>query len=520
MIVTATGRWTFTASGASGSFAIPAPVYDTDALALYAVNTTTGEIYTPTSTVTLATDRSGATVTVASGLTAGHKVVVYRTAKRTQLQQLTPSGPFPAVATERSLDRAFADIQALYERVRHAVRFPLADDDGASELAIATARAGMVLGFDSAGQPALLANVPVSPAITLGAFWQTALLAGTQSLARTALDVPSNAAVTAAIAAQAVLDAAAIAAVNVAGRRNVLTNGDFAIDQEHEGASQTLTAAAAAAYVVDQWYASCTGANITVQRVVGTAPNQFALRFTGAASNTGFLLGQPIAAADIAHLASGDVALSLQVKSSSLTSLAWKAYYANAADTFAAKTLIASGTITGITSALATKSITFNAGANAANGVAIEFEGGALGATQTVQVEVVQLERGTVASPFERRSIRERFADCQRFYQKSYDLGVALATDTAVGLVGGTNGNGAANAMVAVPFCVPMRVAPSAIAYWDKAGNASKFSSSDFNVLGNNVAGLTIQAAGTRGFQAYQAVRNNHFFHFAATARF
>lgn len=526
MITTASGRWTFTASGSSGTFAIPSPVYDTDALHLYAVAAATGEIYAPTAVVTLATDRSGASVAVASGLTSGDLVVVYRVAKRTQLQELVPSGPFPAKVTERTLDRAFADIQALYLMASRAVRFPIADDDAAAELAIAEARAGLVLGFDGDGQPTLLANVPVSPAITLGTFWQTALLAATAALARTALDVPSNAALTAAIAAQAVIDAAAIAAVNVAGRRNRLINGDFAIDQRNEGSAQTFTAAAAVAYTVDRWYASCTGANITGQRVVGTAPNQYAYRFTGAASNTGLLLGQRIEAADIADLTSGDVALSLQVKSSSLTTLPWKAYYANAANDFSAKTLIASGTITGVSSTLASKAITFNAGANAANGIAIEFEGGALLAAQTLQIENVQLERGTTASPFERRSFRERLSDCQRFYEKSYDIGAALGAATVVGLVaagiGGPAGVGAYAAFIA--FKVPKRAAPAAISYWDAAGAASKVS-----YAAGNTTALTSNAAvvaapydlGAGGFHviAYGGTANVYsMLHFAASA--
>jgi len=196
--------------------------------------------------------------------------------------------------------------------------------------------------------------------------------------------------------------------------RNVLINGDFAIDQRNAGASKTLTAGAAIAYCVDRWYASCTGANVTVQQVAGTSPNPYALKFTGLAGNTGVLLGQRIEAADAAHLYNQTVYVSLQVKSSSLTSLTWTAYYANTADTFSSKTQIATGTISSISSTLASKSFSFSAGTGVTTGLCIEFTGGALLGSQTLQIENVQLEINQV-TPFERVPYAERLARCKRY---------------------------------------------------------------------------------------------------------
>ena len=51
------------------------------------------------------------------------------------------------------------------------------------------------------------------------------------------------------------------------GFKNRIINGGMKIDQRNAGASQTITAAAALAYTVDRWYAYCTGANVTGQRV-------------------------------------------------------------------------------------------------------------------------------------------------------------------------------------------------------------------------------------------------------------
>jgi len=49
--------------------------------------------------------------------------------------------------------------------------------------------------------------------------------------------------------------------------RNRLINGNFSVSQINASAAVTVTAAAALQYVIDQWYAYCTGANVTAQRV-------------------------------------------------------------------------------------------------------------------------------------------------------------------------------------------------------------------------------------------------------------
>jgi hypothetical protein len=343
-----------------------------------------------------------------------------------------------------------------------------------------------------------------------------ATLAGTNTFTGTNDFTGGRSKVPTRTAGDAGTDSASTAFVLGSTARNRLINGDLSIDQRNEGSSQTFTAAAAVAYTVDRWYASCTGANITGQRVTGTSPNRYAYKFTGAASNTAVLFGQRIEAANIGDLVSADVVGSLQVKSSSITTLTWTAYYANSADDFSAKTQIATGTLT-ITSTLTRYSFTFNAGANAGTGIAIEFSCGALLATQTLQFEAIQLQAGTTAGAFQAPSVSANLADCQRYYQKSYNPGVALATSTAVGLVGSDNGNGVVNSINIVQLAPTMRGNPT-ISYWDKAGNASKYSTGDNNSFTDNVGTLTIQNASTRAFQSYQAASGTAYFHYSASA--
>lgn len=85
------------------------------------------------------------------------------------------------------------------------------------------------------------------------------------------------------------------------GMKNVIVNGKFQIDQRNAGAAQTITAAAALGYTADRWYAYCTGANTTGQRITVGALNRY--RITGATSVTAVGFGQRIEAVNSMHMA-------------------------------------------------------------------------------------------------------------------------------------------------------------------------------------------------------------------------
>jgi hypothetical protein len=206
--------------------------------------------------------------------------------------------------------------------------------------------------------------------------------------------------------------------------RNVLINGGFSIDQRFSGTGRTIVAGDTIAngYVVDRWYNYCTGANITGQRIAGTAPSQHHYRLTGATSNTGFGLGQRIEAANSFHLAGRVVTLSVNISSTSLTSITWTAFRANATDTFGTlasptRTQIATGTFE-VSSTLGTKIATFVVPAAATTGIEIVFTGGALVASQTVTFDDAQLEVGSSATSFEQRPTGLEFDLCRRYYER------------------------------------------------------------------------------------------------------
>ena len=377
MITRTTTRWTYTPNGVTTSFAFDNLVQAAGDLQVTWWDASGNALVLPSYAVTGVGSPTGGTVVFATApaAVAGSLIVLERVSG-----SVTTGADQQDFIQEQAASRQFYRDKSLALAQEAARKFtrtfvlsPL-DPDGGLVLPPPALRANKALLFGPDGAP-VVGSPLTTGAATISAFVQTLLddpdaaafltTLGFSTFMKaqrtadaaallTALGVSSYASAT----LLALADAAALrtAAGVGGGRVSRFINGDFAIDQRNEGASQALVAAAAIAYGVDRWYASCTGANISAQRVAGTGANQFAWRLTGAASNTGFLFGQRIEARDIADLVSQDVTVSLSVKSSALASLTWKAYYANAADDFSAKTLITSGTISGISAALAAKS--------------------------------------------------------------------------------------------------------------------------------------------------------------------
>jgi hypothetical protein len=77
-------------------------------------------------------------------------------------------------------------------------------------------------------------------------------------------------------------------------------------------------------------------------------------------------------------------------------------------------------------------------------------------ATGTWNIASVQVEAGSIATPFEVRPYATELALCMRYFQKSYDITVAPGTITSVGTVG-VMGQATIGALVPIVFPVPMK---------------------------------------------------------------
>lgn len=256
---------------------------------------------------------------------------------------------------------------------------------------------------------------------------------------------------------------------NALGIRNRIINGQMAIDQRNLGNVQTITAGAALAYTVDRWYSYSTGANVTGQRVTGPGNNLFAYRFTGAASVTAIGFGQRIEAQNSADLAGTTATLGVDLANTLLTTVTWTAFYANTTDTFGTlasptRTQIATGTFT-VNSTLTRYSTQISIPAAATTGIEIVFTVGAQ-TSGTWTIDNVQLEAGTVTTPFERRLVGQEQLLCQRYFESISTQGWwTSSTSISSGYILGP----------AIKFYVPKRISSpsasfSALRYWNTSG--------------------------------------------------
>ena len=286
------------------------------------------------------------------------------------------------------------------------------------------------------------------------------------------------------------------------GFRNRIINGDMRIDQRNAGASQTFTAAAALAYSVDRFYGFCTGANVTGARVAGTAPNEFAYQFTGAASVTAIGFGTRLEATNTTDLAGSTATLSVQLANSLLTTVTWTAFRADTTDAFGTlasptRTQIATGTFT-VTSTLATYSAQISVPSAATTGIEIVFTVGAQ-TSGTWTIDNVQLEAGSTATDFERRPIGTELALCQRYFCKP-------ATDGNSAIASGYF-NSATSFRAVYQYPVTMRSSPTSITV-GTAGNLYAQSSANYTasaittiLVSNQVCLLGVTVSGATGGQ-------------------
>jgi hypothetical protein len=242
------------------------------------------------------------------------------------------------------------------------------------------------------------------------------------------------------------------------GFRNRIINGDMRIDQRNAGASVTITNTGATTYVLDRWYGyGNVGSKFSMQRNAGsvTPPAGFtnylgvtSLSAYSVGSSDGFPVGQSIEGFNFADLGWGtanaaSITLSFWVRSSltgtfggSLRNSAANrsypfAYTISAANTWEQKTVTIAGDTSGtwLTDSSIGVNLVFSMGSGSSyNGTAGSWASAnyisATGATSVVgtngatfYITGVQLEAGSVASPFERRDYGRELIMCQRYYE-------------------------------------------------------------------------------------------------------
>ena len=231
----------------------------------------------------------------------------------------------------------------------------------------------------------------------------------------------------------------------LAGLRNRIINGAMVVDQRNGGVSVS-SGVNVNTYTVDRWTVAAAGAAVTVQRQ-GTAANYW-LNITGAASNTIVNIRQRIEALNIATLASASVTFSFDCSSTTATSLSIGVSCASASDDFTTVTNTQTFTRT-ITGTGTRYSASLTLPSQAVNGVEVLFSLTNF-TSGTFALSNVQLEPGSVATPFEQRSFGQELALCQRYFESIPLAGFIGSAFTATAFVGNY-----------ITFSVPKRISPT-----------------------------------------------------------
>ena len=299
----------------------------------------------------------------------------------------------------------------------------------------------------------------------------------------------------------------------LAGVRNRIINGDMRIDQRN-------AAVTASAYTVDRWvFSAVQNSKATVQKSTSVVPSGFSASL-GVTSSSAysvlasdyFILSQPIEGLNVNDLAWGTasatpVTISFWVRSSLTGTFGGSlmngsanrsypfAYTINTANTWEQKSITVTGDTSGTwaTDNSAGIYVQFSLGAGSTfSGTAGSWAGSSFrsstGATSVVAtsgatfyITGVQLEAGTVATPFERRSYGQELSLCQRYYYRV----VPDNNYTRLSTFGQCLSSIAA--AVAVQFPVSMRIKPTSLETTGTANNYAIFNSS-----GNGISATAI----------------------------
>jgi hypothetical protein len=350
------------------------------------------------------------------------------------------------------------------------------------------------------------------------------------------------------------------------GFRNRIINGDMRIDQRATSITADNTQNY---YTVDRWRVRGeTTDGVFTAAQSSTAPtgfkNSLLITVTTADASIGatqiYAINQLIEGYNTADLGWGaagaqSVTLSFWVRSSltgtfggSLRNDAGDrsypfTYTISAANTFEYKTITVAGDTTGTWATTTSAGVWViwslgvgsdrrgTAGAwNSNNNFGATGETAVIGTSgATFYITGVQLEAGSVATPFERRPYGTELVLCQRYYEKTYNIAVAPGTSTDDGRIttGGENQASPVTTGYLIGsrlWAVRKRAAPTIVLY-DAVGNVGKVSVVVFGVSGSNnnepyVSNSSEASAlmGRTGASGTRDSSNTAIFHYTASA--
>jgi len=201
--------------------------------------------------------------------------------------------------------------------------------------------------------------------------------------------------------------------------RNKIINGDLRIWQRGTSGTPALNTTA---YTADRVFTYATGASPAVsQLLLGSTGNPttcaYALYAVGTAGNTAFQIGQKIESLNCLDMIAGRVyTFSAWMFCTTAVTPTWQVYNANVTDNWSANTLVSIGTFASVSANTWTRVTgSFTSTNGCLNGVQLTFDVGTLVSGKNIYITGIQLEQGSVATPFEHRLFGQELSLCQRY---------------------------------------------------------------------------------------------------------
>jgi len=382
---------------------------------------------------------------------------------------------------------------------------------------------------------AAVSNIGYTPANIAGpTFTGTVVLPSTTSIGTvSSTEIGYVDGVTSAIQTQ--LDSKLTTTTAVTSNRNAIINGSMNVWQR--GTSFTSFNA----YAADRWYITGS-ANFTFSRqVTGSTLPQFAYcsrmqRNSGSTDVTAAQLGYALETADSLRFAGKTITVSFWARAGANYSGTSNAlYYVLATGTGTDQRLLGSGftgtaysvvNLVTLTTSWQRFSYTTTVPSTAteiSHYFQANLNAGTAGANDFWDVTGVQLEEGSIATPFEFEDIGTTLAKCQRYYEKTYNLGTAVGTATFTGMVGNDVNGATTNEYIIfrIRYEVRKRAAPTITTY-DAAGNSGKATRYSIIGAGTDNTAVGVDFIGESSFRAYigTGLANNSGFnlHYTASA--
>jgi hypothetical protein len=244
-----------------------------------------------------------------------------------------------------------------------------------------------------------------------------------------------------------------------AAGKNLLINGDMRVWQRQNGGA---AAAANGVYGVDRWYHLNQSAGVTISQLAdaeNSTPSMLRITQPNASAQR-FGVAQAIEGRNCKFARGQTVALSARVRCSNSTTLRYAILEWTGTEDAVTKDVVndwTSGTYTAgnffkasnmVVTAVGSLALTANTfatlttlvatlGSSLNNLIVFLWTESTQAQSSTLDIGKVQIEEGAAATAFERQSWAKRVEDCERYYQKTYNLDTAPGANTYNGAVGG-----------------------------------------------------------------------------------